>query len=181
MITVLLVHTAIWTQFAASHAAGHLDFDLVKRIVPSATTTAASGVQYWSVDAYNLSDDDGSPPSEEFVIHATTLGEKYGLWEAPILVRRGFHLESAAQPSEQEKELAAVRADARHLAPNTDWLALRKDFVVPSLKPPVRTDWSNQLALRWEDDGGFWVGRKYFPLVHEPPTWNSLSSSWSNQ
>ena len=102
MITLLLVHTAIWTQFAASHAVDHLDL--------------RAATQQWKDD---LSEDDvrtPPPPVENIVIRETTLSEKYGLgvesnprWDSPW---DGFRWESNAPLTEQEKEIAAVVANA---------------------------------------------------------------------
>ena len=153
MIATLLVHAAIWTQFAASHAANYFDFHTAKQ----------ESSYDWGV-SQNTSN---GPVVEKVVIRETTLSEKYGLGVETESVRytSQFHLETDARLNDQQKEIAAVRADARHVAPTTDWLAARKDIVsaTPKIRAAVQTNWEKKFAARWDEDGGFWLGGKYFP------------------
>ncbi len=93
------------------------------------------------------------------MIRENTLSEKYGLEFKP-----------AAQPSDREREFAAVREEARRVAPKIDWLRLRKEVALHLPAPPiVNTDWNGKFAFRRDDDGAFWLGGTYYPVAPDPP------------
>lgn len=173
MIATLLVHTAIWTQFAVAHTVDmKFDFAAMFKAEPQPQTMLQD------CGLVNESE----PPVERIVIRETTLSEKYGLgvetegweWEGKWY---GFSRGRDMPLNDQQKEIAAVGADARRLTPSTDWLAGRKDVfsTKPKFSLALQTNWQKEFSVRWDDDGGLWFGRRYFP-PKEPEVFNFFIS-----
>jgi hypothetical protein len=140
MIAVSLIHVAILTNFAYSHAAD-AQFNI------RAAVKANSSLQ--TCFPGRRTGDETESSVEKIVLRETTLCEKYGIGTEP-----------AAVPDEETITLANK---ARHFVSSIDWIAQRKEAPAPKPDIAIRANWTKRFAVQWDDDGGFSFGGKYFP------------------
>jgi hypothetical protein len=145
MIAVSLVHIAILTNFAVAHAAG-THFDYLATFKADKPTEARFDGWRWATD----------PEVEKVVLRDTTLSEKCGLGEEPNVLL--------------DEETIALADKASHFVSSIDWIEKRKDPPPPKPDLPIRANWTKRFAVRWDDDGGFSLGGKYFPKPECVPT-----------
>jgi hypothetical protein len=149
MIAVSLVHIAMLTNIAIAHT----------RVVQCNPHNV-----FWAdrFAARRQGETLAELTVEKVVLQETTICEKCGIGAVSIDSESGLigELELSVPI---DSDTAALRDKARKFASSIDWIANRKD--VPTVKPDVaiRDNWTKRFAVRWDEDGGFSLGGKYFP------------------
>jgi hypothetical protein len=150
MIGISLVHVAILTNIAVAHSGG-IRLDLREAFFK------AENKPETSINGWRWGGDSTESTVEKVVIRDTALSEKCGLGAEPT--------------APIDAETTALADKARHFVSSIDWIAQRKD--APPAKPDasIRANWTKRFAIQWDEDGGFSLGGKYFPVPEDD--WNS--------
>ena len=152
MITAFLIHSAVWSQFAIANA---------------------TGMHYGSFSSFK-SDAESQEPFPYWRWQEQTPDpavEKIYLRESSLSDRLGFGVKPTPPPDELDKAMVEAVNAANHFASKIEWLADRRKAAGATPVAAIREYWDKRCMLRWDDDGGYWLGGKYYPPEPEVRDW----------